>query len=65
LDGLLDSFGEETISDDYVRNYNNVVAPSNETDHDRRVNFDRNSDTSDDKNYSMKPVEKQRIVLSI
>ena len=32
LDGLFDNFGLETISDDYVRNYNNVGELSDKTD---------------------------------
>ena len=33
LDGLFDSFGEQTISDgDYIRNYNNVDELNNKTD---------------------------------
>ena len=32
LDGLFDNFGLETISDDYVWNYNNIGELSDKTD---------------------------------
>ena len=39
LYGLFDSFGEETKSDDYVRNYDDAAELSYETDHDNGSNF--------------------------
>ena len=52
LDGLFDSFGKETVSDnDDNRNYNDIGKLSNETDPDldSGSSFNRYLDTSDDK----------------
>ena len=63
LDGLFDSFGKETISDDdYVRNYDDVGERNNETD---RLAFDRCSDAIDDNSYSIKLEQDQCIVVSV
>ena len=59
LDGLFDSFGEETMSDDvYVQNYNNVGELNNETIHDSGIIFYRYSDDRNEKSYSIKMEEK-------
>ena len=55
LDGLFDSFGEETISDDdYVWNYDDVGKFNNETDHASRIILDQYLDASDEKNVQNK-----------
>ena len=47
LDGLFDSFGEETMSDDnYIRSYDDVGELNNETDCDSGIIFDRYLDGS-------------------
>ena len=66
LDGLFDSFGDETISDDvYIQNFNDVDELNNETDHDRGIICNRYSDASNDKSYSIKPDEDQHTVLTV
>ena len=58
MDGLFDSFGKETISDDvYIQNYDSVGKLNNETDHDSRIIFYQYSDSRDDTNSSIKPEE--------
>ena len=48
LDGLYDIVGDETISDDNVKNYNDVGELSNETDLYNRSIFEQYLDTGDD-----------------
>ena len=55
LDGLFDSVGKETISDDvYIQNYCSVGKLINETDHDSGIIFYQYSDARDDTNSSIK-----------
>ena len=59
LDGLFDSFGDETIlDDDYVKNYD-VGKLNNETDHDSSIILYRYLTASDNKNYRIKPEQDQ------
>ena len=60
MDGLFDSFGEETISDDdYIQNYDDIGKLSNESDHYSGAIFYQYSDANDDKSYSMTSEEEQ------